>query len=57
MGEVLLTVLKLIAGLAALTTVLIALFAVMAGLLGMVHKARRGKELGKRPSRLEPPDR
>jgi hypothetical protein len=57
MGELLLTALKIVAGLAALTTMLIALFAVTAGILGIVNKARRGKEMGKRPGRLEPPDR
>jgi hypothetical protein len=53
MGGVLLTGLKIIAALAALTTVLIALFAVMAGILGAIHKATRGGELGRRPGRLE----
>lgn len=50
-----LTVLKVVAGLAALMFVLIGLFAVVGGVLGLIQRARLGPS--RRPEGMKPPRR
>ena len=50
-----LTVLKVIAGIAALMFVLIGLFAVVGGVLGLIQRARQGPT--RRPEGMKPPSR
>jgi hypothetical protein len=50
-----LTVLKFVAGLAALMFVLIGLFAVIGGVLGFIQRARHGPT--RRPEGMKPPSR